>query len=161
MQLRKAYPCAMNDLVDLPQLALDQQICLPLYATSRAITRRYGELLSEVGLTYPQYLCLLALWDAGTPLTVGELGSRVHLDSGTLTPLLKRLELAGLVSRARDAQDERRVMVAPTERAREVRVQVADVPTRLVDGLDMTPEEALVLRGLLDRLLAGLEAPRA
>lgn len=149
----------MDDPVDFPQLALDQQICLPLYATSRAITRRYGELLSEVGLTYPQYLCLLALWEADTSLTVGELGFRVHLDSGTLTPLLKRMEQAGLVTRTRDPQDERRVLVAPTGRARDLRARVADVPARLVDGLDMTPEEAHVLLGLLDRLLTGLEAP--
>lgn len=149
----------MDDTVDYPQLALDDQICLPLHATSRAITRRYGDLLSGVGLTYPQYVCLLALWESDASLTVGELGARVHLDSGTLTPLLKRMEQAGLVTRTRDPQDERRVLVAPTQRALDLRAQVADVPARLVDGLDMTPEEARVLRGLLDRLLTGLEAP--
>ena len=149
----------MDDTVDYPQLALDDQICLPLHATSRAITRRYGDLLSGVGLTYPQYVCLLALWESDASLTVGELGARVHLDSDTLTPLLKRMEQAGLVTRTRDPQDERRVLVAPTGRALDLRAQVADVPARLVDGLDMTPEEARVLRGLLDRLLTGLEAP--
>ncbi|NYE35234.1 DNA-binding MarR family transcriptional regulator [Nocardioides cavernae] len=149
----------MADTIDYPQLALDDQICLPLYATSRAVTRRYADLLSEVGLTYPQYVCLLALWDADAPLAVGELGARVHLDSGTLTPLLKRLEQAGLVTRTRDAADERRVRISPTERGWDLRAQVADVPARLVAGLGVTEGDARTLRSLLDRLLTGLEAP--
>ncbi|WP_241005169.1 MarR family winged helix-turn-helix transcriptional regulator [Nocardioides sp. zg-1228] len=143
---------------DYPQLALDEQICLPLYATSRALTRRYGELLAGVGLTYPQYLCLLALWDADGPLTVGELGGRVHLDSGTLTPLLKRMEQAGLVTRTRDRADERRVLVAPTERGLALRADVAGVPAGLVEGIDLSEDEARTLRRLLDRLLGELEA---
>ena len=98
-----------------PQLALSAQLCLPLYAASRGVTRRYAEMLAGVGLTYPQYVAMLALWDAATPLTVGEIGERLHLDSGTLTPVLKRLENAGLVARQRDAADERRVLVRVTE----------------------------------------------
>ena len=86
------------------QLDLDAQLCFPLYAATRAVTRRYGELLAEVQLTYPQYLSLLALWEAEEPLSVGELGERLRLDSGTLTPLLKRVESAGLVVRRRDAK---------------------------------------------------------
>jgi DNA-binding MarR family transcriptional regulator len=140
-----------------PQLALDQQICLPLYAASRAVTRRYGELLADAGLTYPQYLCLLALWDADEPLGVSELGMRLHLDSGTLTPLLKRLETAGLVTRARDEADERRVLVSPTPDGWELRDRVADVPERLVAGMGMTESDARALRGLLDRLVDELE----
>jgi DNA-binding MarR family transcriptional regulator len=154
IELHKAYAGHVDDF---PQLALDEQICLPLYATSRALTRRYGELLADVGLTYPQYLSLLALWDADAPLTVGDLGRRVHLDSGTLTPLLKRMEGAGLVTRSRDRDDERRVLVSPTERAWALRADVAEVPARLVEGLGMTEDEAHTLRGLLDRLLADLE----
>lgn len=142
---------------DHPQLALDQQICLPLYAASRAVTRRYGELLGEVGLTYPQYLCLLALWEADGPLGVGELGTLLHLDSGTLTPLLKRMESAGLVSRARDTADERRVQVSATDAGRALRERVADVPARLVAGMNMTEADGRVLRGLLDRLIDELE----
>ena len=79
------------------------------------MTRRYGELLAEVQLTYPQYLTLLALWEAEEALSVGELGERLRLDSGTLTPLLKRLETAGHVVRRRDAQDERRVLIELTD----------------------------------------------
>lgn len=142
---------------DHPQLALDQQICLPLYAASRAVTRRYGELLGEVGLTYPQYLCLLALWEADGPLGVGELGTLLHLDSGTLTPLLKRMESAGLVSRARDTADERRVQVSTTDAGRALRERVADVPARLVEGMGMTAQDGRTLRGLLDRLIDELE----
>ena len=139
---------AVSDV--FPQLALDRQLCLPLYAASRAVTRRYTQLLDGVGLTYPQYLCLLGLWDAEEPLTVGELGTRLHLDSGTLTPLLKRMEAMGLLTRERDRIDERRVLLS-----------VTDVPTRLVEGMGIDEAEGLALRALLDQLLATLEAPGA
>nr|WP_154597130.1 MarR family transcriptional regulator [Aeromicrobium senzhongii] len=130
---------------------------MPLYAASRAVTRRYTELLAEVGLTYPQYLCLLALWDAGEPLSVGELGARLHLDSGTLTPLLKRMEAAGLVSRSRDESDERRVLVSVTDQGWALRPRVADVPLRLVQGMGLEQADGDALRSLLDHLLAELE----
>lgn len=136
-----------------PQLALDQQICLPLYAASRAVTRRYAGLLAEAGLTYPQYLTLLALWEAEGPLSVRELGTRLHLDSGTLTPLLKRMEAAGLVTRARDDEDERRVLVSVTDQGWELRDRVADVPARLADGMGMSADEGRALRSLLEKVL--------
>ncbi|SKB08754.1 MarR family winged helix-turn-helix transcriptional regulator [Aeromicrobium choanae] len=142
---------------DYPQLALDQQLCLPLYAASRAVTRRYTDLLADAGLTYPQYLCLLALWEADGPLGVSELGRRLHLDSGTLTPLLKRMETAGLVIRARDQEDERRVLVSVTDQGWALRDRVADVPARLVEGMGMSGSDARALRGLLDRLIDELE----
>lgn len=145
---------------DLPQLALDQQICLPLYAASRAVTRRYAQLLGEVGLTYPQYLSLLALWEADGPLSVSDLGARLHLDSGTLTPLLKRMETAGLVARARDRRDERRVLVSVTEEGWALRARVADVPARLVEGMGMTETDGRTLRGLLEQLITQLEPER-
>lgn len=146
---------------DFPQLALDQQICLPLYAASRAVTRRYAQLLDEVGLTYPQYLSLLALWEADGPLSVGDLGVRLHLDSGTLTPLLKRMEAAGLVTRARDRLDERRVLVSVTDQGLDLRARVADVPARLVQGMGMTEADGRALRSLLQRLLTQLEPDRS
>ncbi|WP_298746427.1 MarR family winged helix-turn-helix transcriptional regulator [uncultured Serinicoccus sp.] len=142
---------------DHPQLALDAQICLPLYAASRAVTRRYAELLGEVGLTYTQYLTLLALWDSGEPLGVRDLGARLHLDSGTLTPLLKRMEAAGLVTRVRDRRDERRVLVSVTEDGWQLRERVADVPQRLADGMGMTEEQGRALRSLLDTVIDALE----
>ena len=140
-----------------PQLDLDAQLCFPLYAATRAVTRAYGPLLRDFGLTYPQYLTLLALWDDGEPMSVGELGSRLRLDSGTLTPLLKRLEQAGFVTRRRDSDDERRVLVAVTTAGWDLRDQVADVPTRLVESLGLNATESRQLRRLLDGLLDRLD----
>ncbi|MDN4172272.1 MarR family transcriptional regulator [Nocardioides sp. SOB77] len=141
-----------------PQLALDEQLCFPLYAATRAVTQRYAELLGDVGLTYPQYLALLALWEADAPVTVGGLGRRLRLDSGTLTPLLKRLESQGHVSRRRDPEDERRVLVEPTEQGWALRERVADVPGRLLDGMGLSVEDLLRLRRDLGTLLDGLDA---
>ena len=144
-----------------PQLALDSQLCLPLYAAARGITRRYAEFLGEVGLTYPQYLTMLALWDADEPLTVGEVGERLHLDSGTLTPVLKRLEAAGYVERRRDAADERRVRIVVTRRGDALQEEVADVPRCVWSDLGVSLDDAERLRGLLDQLLDGLDAAPA
>ncbi len=141
-----------------PQLAFDAQLCFPLYATSRAVTRTYGELLADVGLTYPQYLSLLALWDAEDPMTVGELGVRLRLDSGTLTPVLKRLEAAGYVERRRDPEDERRVLLDVTPQGWALQDRVADVPSRLGAAMALSEQELLELRDRLDGLLENLEA---
>ncbi|KAA1426596.1 MarR family winged helix-turn-helix transcriptional regulator [Nocardioides antri] len=141
-----------------PQLHLDAQLCFPLYAATRAVTRAYGPLLRDHGLTYPQYLTLLALWDGGDPMSVGDLGSRLRLDSGTLTPLLKRLEQAGFVARRRDPDDERRVLIAVTAAGWELRDQVSDVPSRLVESLGLNATESRQLRRLLDSLLDRLDA---
>ena len=140
-----------------PQLDLDAQLCFPLYAATRAVTRRYGELLAEVQLTYPQYLTLLALWKADQALSVGTLGERLRLDSGTLTPLLKRLESAGLVVRRRDAGDERRVLIELTDEGWALRERVADVPKELFASLAFSPQEGQQLRRLLGKLLASLD----
>jgi DNA-binding MarR family transcriptional regulator len=140
-----------------PQLDLDAQLCFPLYAATRAVTRAYGPLLRDHGLTYPQYLTLLALWDDEEPLTVGDLGSRLRLDSGTLTPVLKRLEQAGLVTRRRDVDDERRVLVAVTDAGRDLQDQISDVPTRLVESLGLNATESRQLRRLLGSLLDRLD----
>lgn len=140
-----------------PQLDLDAQLCFPLYAASRAVTRAYGPLLRDVGLTYPQYLTLLALWEDGEPMTVGDLGGRLRLDSGTLTPVLKRLEEAGLVTRRRDPDDERRVLVAVTAAGRDLQERVAEVPARLVESLGLDTTEFQQLRRLLDGLLDRLD----
>lgn len=101
------------------QLTLDHQLCFALYAASNAMTRLYRDRLEPLGLTYPQYLAMLVLWeqDGAAALNVKTLGERLHLDSGTLTPMLKRMEQAGLVSRTRNAADERQVAVALTPAA--------------------------------------------
>ena len=140
-----------------PRLDLDAQLCFPLYAASRAVTRAYGPLLGEFGLTYPQYLTLLALWDDGEPMSVGDLGRRLRLDSGTLTPVLKRLEQSGFVTRRRDSDDERRVLVTVTAAGLDLQDQVSDVPSRLVESLGLNATESRQLRRLLDGLLDRLD----
>jgi MarR family transcriptional regulator, organic hydroperoxide resistance regulator len=138
-------------------LLLDDQLCFALYAAQRAVTSAYRPLLDELGLTYPQYLVMLVLWE-GDGLMVSELGQRLSLDSGTLTPLLKRLESAGLVSRMRDVADERRVHIHLTAAGRRLKARAAKVPgcvlaasqCSLPDLMRLTGE----LRELRDRLSA-------
>jgi len=108
-------------------LKLDHQLCFALYSASLAMTKLYKPLLEELGLTYPQYLALLVLWEQDG-LTVSDLGERLHLDSGTLTPLLKRLEAAGYVSRLRDVQDERRVLIRLTAAGRQLKKRATRIP---------------------------------
>ena len=144
-------------MTDHPQLRLDVQLCFPLYAATRAVTRAYTDLLDESGLTYPQYLTMLALGEASEPLTVGELGKRLRLDSGTLTPLLKRLGAAGHVVRRRDTGDERRVLLEVTAQGHRLRDQVAEVPLRLAEDMGLSRKDARELRRLLGSLLENLD----
>lgn len=141
-----------------PQLQLDEQVCFALYDVSRAITRLYGPLLAELGLTYPQYLTMLVLWEADEPTSVGDLGARLHLDSGTLTPLLKRLESLGLVERRRDEADERRVLVSLTEEGRELQDRAASVPGCLVAAMGVDLTTLLALRDSAKQLSASIES---
>ena len=114
-----------------PELRLDAQLCFALYSTSLAMTKLYKPLLESIGVTYPQYLVLLVLWESDGP-SVSELGERLFLDSGTLTPLLKRMEQAGLLQRKRSTEDERRVHVFMTPKGSELREMAAAIPTCLV-----------------------------
>ncbi len=111
-------------------LALDQQLCFALYAASLTMTKLYKPLLEPLGLTYPQYLAMLVLWQADG-ITVSMLGERLALDSGTLTPLLKRLEVSGLVQRLRDAADERRVLLQLTPAGRALKTRALRVPQNI------------------------------
>ncbi|MGK2885602.1 MAG: MarR family winged helix-turn-helix transcriptional regulator [Rhodococcus sp. (in: high G+C Gram-positive bacteria)] len=138
---------------------LDQQLCFALYAASRAVVRTYAPLLAPEGLTYPQYLTLLVLWEnPDVPSSVGELGRRLHLDSGTLTPLLKRLEAMGIVDRQRDTSDERRVLVALTEGGLALRGRLAWVPRHLAQSVGMELADVCRLRDQLTELIGILEA---
>ncbi|MFF8596038.1 MarR family winged helix-turn-helix transcriptional regulator [Streptomyces sp. NPDC015220] len=138
-------------------LRLDDQICFSLHAAARAFNGVYRVLLKELGLTYPQYLVMLVLWEDGeTP--VKRLGERLRLDSGTLSPLLKRLEAAGLVSRERSARDERSVQVRPTARGAALRERAALVPRRIMTATGFTLDEIRDLRARLDRLTGALDA---
>jgi DNA-binding MarR family transcriptional regulator len=137
-------------------LLLDRQVCFPLYAATNLLNRLYGPVLKPLGLTYPQYLVMLVLWEE-EPQTVGSLGARLYLDSGTLTPLLKRMEAAGLVSRTRDAGDERRVLIGLTEQGRALRADALHVPETIAGG--RSPEGLDELRESVRKLVAMLAAP--
>ena len=115
---------------DARWLSLDRQLCFALYSASLAMTKVYKPLLEPLGLTYPQYLVLLVLWEEDA-CTVSALGERLRLDSGTLTPLLKRMASAGWLSRERDAQDERRVRIHLTDKAQALRQQALGIPERV------------------------------
>ena len=138
-------------------LLLDNQLCFALYSTSLAMTRVYKPLLDEVGLTYPQYLAMLVLWEEDG-LTVSALGERLFLDPGTLTPLLKRLESTGLIARLRDVEDERRVHITLTAAGRKLKGKVAKIPGCILSAsqcsipeLNAITQQVQSLRG---RLLA-------
>jgi len=142
-------------------LALDNQICFSLYAANRAITARYRPLLKELNLTYPQYLVMLVLWErsrASQVTRVSDLGARLRLDSGTLTPLLKRLAIRGLIRRERSVDDERVVTLSLTGKGADLRAQAAQIPQKLLYGLEVAPERLLALRDELNEVLRSIEA---
>ncbi|SCU76216.1 Organic hydroperoxide resistance transcriptional regulator [Cupriavidus necator] len=140
-------------------LLLDRQLCFALYSSSLAMTKLYKPLLSKLGLTYPQYLVMLVLWETET-LTVSELGARLALDSGTLTPLLKRLETARLVTRTRDTADERRVLVSLSDSGRALRQRAARIPERMLCATQCPIEEIQALTQRLHALRSTLEQAR-
>ncbi|WP_405972480.1 MarR family transcriptional regulator [Streptomyces sp. NBC_00988] len=138
-------------------LLLDEQLCFALYAAQRALTAAYRPLLEELELTYPQYLVLLVLWERGeTPIK--DLATALRLDYGTVSPLLKRLETAGLVRRERSAHDERSVLVACTERGTALREHATRVPGALLAATELEMPEVVRLRAELWRLAERAEA---
>jgi DNA-binding MarR family transcriptional regulator len=136
-------------------LRLERQLCFALYSASNLTTRLYRPLLEPLGITYPQYLAMMALWERA-PRSVGELGQALGLDSGTLTPLLKRLQASGLVTRTRDAADERRVLIDLTPAGRTLRERAAAIPETLRCGLPLELEDAAELRDALWRYVQAL-----
>jgi DNA-binding MarR family transcriptional regulator len=141
-------------------LRLENQLCFGLYAAAHAMNRAYRVSLGPLGLTYPQYLTLLALWEEDRQ-SVSELGQRLRLDSGTLTPVLKRLESAGLVSRSRSRADEREVEIALTERGRSLRLDALGVRHDIVCRLGMSEDAILRLRRDIDEMLKRLDGADA
>ena len=137
---------------DYPQLLLEGQICFPLYAAARKVVCAYTPLLKPLGLTYTQYIVLLALWEHGKE-KVGELGRRLYLDCGTLTPLLKKMEENGWIDRCRCKQDERVVYVSVTEKGWALREEVKDFPNRVGKCITLPETDAYQLYILLRRLL--------
>lgn len=135
---------------------LDHLLCFAVYSAGLAFTRVYRRPLQRLGLTYPQYLVMVALW-AGEPLGVSDLGERLSLDSSTLTPLLKRLEATGLVTRSRSKGDERRVVVALTEKGRALQPQAEDVMRCIAEASGMLPKEVARLNHEIRSLRSNLD----
>jgi DNA-binding MarR family transcriptional regulator len=139
-----SYSVRMTDTPS-PSVALDDQLCFALYAASRAVTARYRPMLDELGITYPQYLVLMLLWEEDGQ-TVGQLGARLALDSGTLSPLLKRLTAAGLVTRHRRADDERSVSIRLTEAGRGIEAPACSISAEMIGALDLDKAEFTQLK---------------
>jgi len=136
---------------------LDEQLCFPLYASSRLVTRLYQPLLEPLGLTYPQYIVMMILWE-DAPCPVSHIGSRALLATNTLTPLLKRLELLGFVERRRGHEDERVVSIHLTPAGIQLKQQCACVPLELLQHMGMPLEKLVTLKGLMDELLVHLSS---
>ncbi|MFB7515250.1 MarR family winged helix-turn-helix transcriptional regulator [Streptomyces sp. NPDC056144] len=147
----------LDTVPDAEFLRLDHQICFSLHAATRAFNGVYREALKELGLTYPQYLVMLVLWEHGE-LPVKGIGERLRLDSGTLSPLLKRLEAAGYVERRRSPEDERSVTVRPTAEGTALRGRALGVPRRIAAATGLALDEIVDLRQRLDALATRLDA---
>lgn len=137
------------------QLKLENQLCFPVYAASRLITRIYQPYLDEIGITYPQYLVLLVLWEKDE-VTVNEISRKLFLNTNTTTPLLKRLEAQGLVTRRRSGEDERKVIIALTPKGKKLQSRAAGIPAKLSEGLaggSMGVNELTDLKGRLKKII--------
>ncbi|MDO4928051.1 MAG: MarR family transcriptional regulator [Corynebacterium sp.] len=155
----------MNEVAK--NMPLEEHLCFAVYAASHAIQQRYREYLTSWGITYPQYLVLVALWDADDNnavkegLTVKELGERLHLDSGTLSPLLKRLEQHEFITKQRSETDNRRVLIRPTVQAENLRTKVGVLRDCLVSDAGLSIAELQELRNLAQKIAAGLQERNA
>lgn len=136
-------------------LKLDNQLCFPLYACAKEIVRRYKPYLDELDLTYTQYICMMVIWEQDS-LSVKELGERLYLDSGTLTPVLKKLEHKGFLTRKRSQLDERSLIVTVTDKGMDLREKAAEVPHKMGGCINISPEDAGQLYQILYKLLGSL-----
>lgn len=133
-------------------LKLENQICFPLYAASRDVIKRYKPYLDDMGLTFTQYITMIVLWEEKS-ITVKELGKRLYLDSGTLTPLLKKMEAKGLITRKRSFEDERNLIVTVTEEGERLKEMADGIPEKILACSEISLEEAVTLRALLLKIL--------
>lgn len=133
-------------------IRLENQLCFPLYACAKEVVRQYRKPLEDLNLTYTQYIVMMVLWEFGG-MTEGELGRKVHLDSGTLTPLLKRLEKQGLICRTRPENNERKLFLSLTEEGEALKERALAVPCVMEDSIGLPEEELLQLKYLLDKAL--------
>lgn len=136
-------------------LKLDNQLCFPLYAASREVIKRYHPYLAELGITYTQYIAMMVLWEE-EKISVKELGNRLFLDSGTLTPVLKSLEEKGYVKRRRSTEDERVLIVEATEAGNALRERAVDIPEKIAGCIRLDTEDAMQLYRLLYKVLAAM-----
>lgn len=137
-------------------LKLGNQLCFSLYAVSREVIKRYKPVLDKYNLTYTQYITMLVLWEE-EKTTVKKIGQRLHLDSGTLTPLLKRLEQMGLITRYRDSQDDRVVIIELSKKGTDLKDELVEVPKKVACSFEMEVDNAILLKKLLDDLLTNLK----
>ncbi len=140
------------------QLKLSNQLCFPLYAASRLITREYQPYLDELGITYPQYLVLMVLWETNE-ITVNEIAHKLILNTNTITPLLKRMEQMGLLIRARSKDDERKVVISLSDKGKDMRIKAADIPMKLVSAMQtdkISVDELIHMRSQLNILIEEL-----
>ena len=137
-------------------LRLEDQLCFPLYACAKEVVRQYREPLEELNLTYTQYIVMMVLWEFGG-MTEGELGRKVHLNSGTLAPLLKRLDKAGYINRNRPDNNERKLYLSLTEKGMQLKEKAKNVPLQMQGCIPLSEDELLLLRDLLNRALAGMD----
>lgn len=145
----------MNENEQSSNLTLDKQLCFSLYSASNAVGRAYRPLLESLDLTYLQYIVMMVLWQYST-MSVKELGHKLHLDSGTLTPLLKRLDNKGLISRERSTEDERVRIIALSEQGKTLKKQAEQIPDAMLCKAKMAVEELTLLKQGCDTLLANL-----
>lgn len=137
-------------------LKLDNQLCFPLYAVSKEIVRRYTPFLNEIDLTYTQYIAMMVMWE-DKEVSVKELGKRLYLDSGTLTPLLKNLEKKGLVTRERSKTDERYLVVSITDKGMELREKAVDIPSKIGSCVCIDTQDAVQLYAIVRKILDQFE----
>ena len=137
---------------DYPELKLENQLCFPLYAAAKEIVKKYRPYLDEINLTYTQYIAMMVLWEEKS-LSVKDLGEKLFLDSGTLTPLLKSMEQKGFVTRHRSEADERVLIVSITPAGEALRQKAADVPAKMQSCVRLTREEAVQLYSLLYKVI--------
>ena len=137
------------------KLKLDNQLCFAVYVASKEIIKQYKPFLDPLGLTYTQYITLLALWEK-SDISVKELGQRLFLDSGTLTPLLKKLEAMNLIERVRSSDDERLIIVSLTKKGLDLKKEVIDIPDEIICSTNLNIENAVSLKKHLDILLGGM-----
>ena len=138
------------------ELRLENQLCFPLYACAKEVVRQYRKPLQKLNLTYTQYIVMMVLWEYGS-MTEGQLGEIIHLDSGTLAPLLKRLEHSGYINRTRLEHNERKLLVSLTEEGRQLQEKAKSVPDAMRKCIPLEGEELMMLRDLLNRALNAMD----